>query len=590
METFSPTPRWWTIASRLSLLLLLAVSAAAQDRDRYQPRVPLPPACRPLLPAVPVPVDQGNDDVLVPEIRGIWVIDHPSAVKDPLAAFDGVKIDPAGDLSLAVENAAFPSVLNAYLGQPITTARLHQMAADVVHFYRRCGHPVVDVSLPPGQDITDGMVQVVIREGAVGQVRATGGCWTDTCRLSRQSWLQHRQKIEPPTLASDLQWLNRNPFRDVHAAFAPGAAEGTTDIIFHVHDRRPVRTFVGYEDSGTRITGLERIRAGVVWTNPADHLVSYQYSTDAALSGRLDVHSLEYRIPLFETRDTLSIYGSWGRTDTAFDVGGVRNTRTGDAWQISVRYLHDLFNGAGHNDEFHFGLDVKGADTFAEFGIPSLSETTGADVHIVQLNAGWLSEQQYCDGITRYGVDLFGSPGGLLNNNHARDFKQVRNHTRATYAYARGFREETYHVSPRSELLFRLSGQLSTSRLLPAEQLGFGGYQSVRGYDYRSINGDNGYVMNLEYRTRPIQGCVHNQPSSLTLLAFADLGQHLNWGSNTTLPYDDGDLLAGAGLGLRYTVGSRVDVRCDYGLPLTDVGGVRRNTSGRLHLGATVSF
>lgn len=589
MENFLNTLRPGIVALRLCLLLLMT-TVGAQDRERYQPRAPLPPPCRPVLPAVPIPVDHGTDQVLVPEIRGIWVIDHPSAVRDPLAAFDGIKIDPAGDLSLAVENAAFAEVLRPYVGQPITTSRLHQMATDVIRFYRRCGHPVVDVSMPPGQDITDGMVQVVIREGAVGCVRATGGCWTDAGRLARQSWLRHGQKIEPPTLADDLEWLNRNPFRDVHAVFAPGAVDGSTDIVFQIHDRRPISSFVGYEDSGTHITGRERVKAGFVWTNSADHLVSYQYSADAPLSGRLDVHSLEYRIPFFETRDTLSVYGSWGRTDTTFDTTAGRTTRSGDAWQVSVRYLHDLFRGDGHDDEFHFGLDLKGADTFAEFGIPSLSETPGADIHIVQLNVGWLSEQQYCDGITRYGLDIFGSPGGLLNNNHARDFKQIRNHTRATYAYARGFLEESYGVSARSELLMRLTGQLSTSRLLPTEQLGFGGYQSIRGYDYRSINGDNGYILNLEYRTRPIHGCVHNQPSSLTLLAFADLGQHWNWGSNATLPYDDGDLLAGAGLGLRYTVGSRVDVRCDYGLPLTDVGGVRRNTSGRLHLGATISF
>ena len=569
---------------------LQVTSTCGQDRNRYQPVVPLPEPCQPLLPAVPAPVATGTSDVLVDRLRGIWIVDHPAAVRDPLAAFDGVRMDPAADLSLAVENELFPNVLRPYLGQPITTQQLHQLADEVIAFYRHWGHPVVDVSLPSGQDITDGMIQVVIREGRVGRVLATGGCWTDCCRLQQQTWLRPGQKIEPPCLDEELRWLNRHPFRDVSVAFQPGSVDGTTDLVYHVRDRRPVRGFVGYDDSGTRITGLERVQAGFVWGNAADHLLTYQYSADAGLSGRLDVHSLEYRIPLWETRDMLSIYGSWGRTDTQFDIGGTPTARVGDAWQVSVRYLHELFCGAGHNDELHFGLDVKGADTFAEFGIPSLAAVPGSDVHIVQFNAGWSSEQRYCDGVTRYGVDVFGSPGGLLNNNHARDFKLVRDHTRATYAYARGFWEESYQLDARREFLFRLSGQLSTSRLLPTEQLGFGGYSSIRGYDYRSINADNGYVLNLEHRWCPLQGCHHGQPTSLTMLAFADLGQHLNWGSNAGLPYDDGDLLASVGLGLRYRLGSHVAVRCDYGLPLTDVGGVRRNTSGRLHLGATLAY
>lgn len=586
---------WFATAKRLAvamvcLSLMGPTTSRAQDRRRYQPRLPLPAPCRPLLPAVPRPVSDGTGDILVTSMRGIWVIDRDSRVRDPIAAFDGVRFDPAADLSLAVENPTFRNVLSPYIGHPVTTRRLHQMAQQVIQFYRRNGHPVVDVSFPSGQDITDGIVQIVIQEGKVGQIRVHGGCRTDPCLVRRQSWMKPGQKIEPPHLSQELDWLNRNPFRDVDVSFAPGIAEGTTDLVYHIHDRRPIRGFIGYEDSGTRITGLERLKAGFLWTNSSDHLLSYQYSADAHLSGRLDVHSLEYRIPLFDSRDMLSIYGSWGRTNTAFDIGGVPTTRVGDAWQLSMRYLHDTFNGCCQDDELHFGFDVKGADNFAEFGIPSLAATPGSDVHVVQFNAGWSSEQRFHDGSSRYRIDFFGSPGGLLSNNHARDFKLVRGHTRATYAYVRAAVEETYRVGARSELLWRMTGQLSTSRLLPTEQLNLGGFDSIRGYDYRSINGDNGYVLNLEYRSLPIRQCLHGESTSLTMLAFADVGQHLDWGSNANLPYDDGDLLASVGVGMRYSVGSNVTVRFDYGLPLTDVAGIRRNTSGRIHLGAALAF
>lgn len=43
----------------------------------------------------------------------------------------------------------------------------------------------------------------------------------------------------------------------------------------------------------------------------------------------------------------------------------------------------------------------------------------------------------------------------------------------------------------------RFRGQLASTNLLPSEQMGLGGYNSVRGYLERQVNVDNGLIVNL---------------------------------------------------------------------------------------------
>ena len=45
------------------------------------------------------------------------------------------------------------------------------------------------------------------------------------------------------------------------------------------------------------------------------------------------------------------------------------------------------------------------------------------------------------------------------------------------------------------------SGQLSDSSLFVSEQFSLGGFDTVRGYDYREVSRDEGYLINLELRS-----------------------------------------------------------------------------------------
>ena len=577
------------LASPLLLVVAFSVAAglpaSAQDFDRYRPD-PLPPgAAAPLLSTPADNFVSGSTDVLVGELKGIMILDDESRIQDPIKEFRGVRIDPAAILTVARETA-FQEAVSPYLGQPITIHTLNQMAHGMVLLYRDFQQPVVDVNIPPGQDITDGVVQVVITESRIGSVQFRGNCNFSDCVLQQQSCLRPGQRIFVPCLHDELVWFNRNSFRTVSATLEPGSVAGTTDIVYDVLDERPVRAFVGYTDSGVRRTGLERIVTGFNWGNAfgKDHELSYQYTADAELRGVIGVHSLFYEAAIFENRDSWTMFGTWADIDSP-------SFSQAQGWQLSGRYNHTLHQTTCRDDSMHFGFDVKGTDNDLDFGGTTVVDS---DLHVAQFMAGVSSQQIYSDGQTLYGLDGFFSPGHLLNGNNDGSFSQLRPGAGALYAYARGYVEGQYDVDCRSEFFARATAQFSTYKLLPTEQLGFGGYNSIRGYDMRATNGDSGYIVNLEYRTKPIRTCTNGSNTALTMLAFTDIGQQFNWNEagNGSAPFSD-EILASVGVGLRYVVDRNITFRLDYGLPVTFPQGVEKvaaQRGGRVHLGAIVAF
>ena len=80
----------------------------------------------------------------------------------------------------------------------------------------------------------------------------------------------------PAKLETDLDWANRNPFRQVEAVFGPGKDLGMTDVNIQVTDRKPWQVYAGYANSGTLLTDRNRYYVGASGAPSADVVASYQ--------------------------------------------------------------------------------------------------------------------------------------------------------------------------------------------------------------------------------------------------------------------------------------------------------------------------
>ncbi len=94
-----------------------------------------------------------------------------------------------------------------------------------------------------------------------------GKKWFKDRFIMGQVHLRPGQPLDSGQFNQDLNWLNNNPFRQVSASFKPGPKLGLTDVELQVDDRFPVRPYVGYENTGTRFTGPDRLLGGFNWGN-----------------------------------------------------------------------------------------------------------------------------------------------------------------------------------------------------------------------------------------------------------------------------------------------------------------------------------
>jgi hemolysin activation/secretion protein len=112
-------------------------------------------------------------------------------------------------------------------------------------------------------------------------------------------------------------------------------------------------------------------------------------------------------------------------------------------------------------------------------------------------------------------------------------------------------------------LLVRGDVQIADSSLVPFEQFGIGGQQTVRGYRQDALLADNGVLFSTEFRIPILKA---KGGGLLQLTPFIDIGTGWNNGKSNLTE----DTLIGTGLGLLWQQGS-LSARIDYGIPLISV-------------------
>lgn len=559
-----------------------ASSVQGQDYfDRYAPKIVPNTEGEATLPDEPAEVE-GDTTVLVDELKALVFVDHPDkVVQDELTEAQyprGVHIGSDSRLPL-LRSGAFQRTMTPYLGQPVSLYNLNALVRDIILFYRRNDRPVVDVSIPQ-QNIKGGVIQLVVVEGRVGQVEVRGARWFDPYMLLRQTRSARRSDIRESVLLEDLEWLNRNPFRTLDLELEPGEQFGETDIVFNVNDRFPMRVYTGYEDTGTRQTDLERLLFGFNYGNVLgrDHQLGYQYTASPDFT-TLTAHSAIYSMAM-PSRDLVSIFGTYGEVQS--DVAPFETD--GHAWQVSGRYQYNLCDWRCWERRLIAGIDFKQTNTNLDFGGVSVF---GGNADIAQLILGYQASRTDGYGASSLGAEFVTSPGGFNSNNNDVSFNVIRPGATADYFYTRGFLERQTRLAYGYTFVSRLTGQHAEGNLLPSEQLGFGGYGSVRGYDARLVNGDSGYLGNFELRTSPIMlWGTASQRDELQLLTFYDCGR--SW-LHTLQPGEErGYFLHGAGLGARYAWSDNIQARCDYAWQLNDVPG--DSVHSRVHISAILAY
>lgn len=531
-----------------------------------------------------------QDEYLVNQLLGVVLLPRPGDVRpDGWPGVEGIWHD-FDEFPRSVGLA-----LQQYIGRPVSLGSLDQMVKDVVIAYREGDRPVVDVLLPE-QDITSGVVQLVVIESKLARIRVEG-VDADTEEFLRSSMRARKgEVIRSSDILRDLSWINRSPYRKVDLVYAPGAEFGTTDVILKNYSTKANWFYAGYEDSGTDFLGKDRIITGFNFGDAfgPNRSVSYQFTADLDFE-HVRAHSLVYTHAL-PWRHWITVLASYVEIESdPIPVGGGNFLNSdGSNTQLSARYGIPLDGTETRSREMDFGFDWKSNGNDLEFtDVSNLGnlQLFGTRVEIFQFSLGYKETIQHKRAVSQFDIRGVWSPGDINNHNSTANFQRARALSQSEYFYALASLEHQQRLRDDWSARFKITGQAANENLQASEQLGAGGYDTVRGFDQRVARGDHGFVSTVELYTPELSlGRIfdwENETDSLRFLGFFDAA---NLGNTNLLVGEPSSFQIGSvGLGLRWNYSDWFKFRLDYGYPVYSEN-VIADESGRFHLGATATF
>lgn len=529
------------------------------------------------------------------DLKGIILIGHTNQIMRTSSETDGIffkTIDVPGRPSdLAYE------LKTQFIGNRVDQKMLHQIKETIVHYYRKNGRPIVHVQIPE-QDISSGTIQVLIQESLMGEVHPVGNKHFSNRWFEKRIRQREASPINIQKLNKDLTWINRNSFIEADAIFRPGEKKGTTDIDLVIKDNWPYRFYAGVDNTGIPSTGHNRYYAGTNFGNlwGIGHQFNYQFTT-ATRYDEFWAHTGQYLMPL-PWRHVWQFYGGYSHVEAP--IRAINNPTPfktkGYSWQVSTRYEIPLPALLDFLQEINIGFDFKKTNNNINLDQPGLSSGTefvfGGGANIGQFMLGYNTGYEKINWKFNLTLESYYQPGPMgFGHQSNSDYNQLREFAKNDYFYFRGqflpiFRFPVVGIY----WYLNLRGQYATQNLLSSEQMTVGGYDTVRGYDERQLNGDSAILFSTELRS-PIWSFIRihkKDRDAFQLLGFYDYG--IAYVHKPTAGEPRHQYIQSIGPGARYTINKYLTARIDLGFQLKKLADVKSHHHHKWHFAVTGSY
>ncbi|MDM0074835.1 ShlB/FhaC/HecB family hemolysin secretion/activation protein [Variovorax sp. J2P1-59] len=446
-------------------------------------------------------------------------------------SFEIKRIRVDGDSLL--DAAHIDALLAPFIGANKTLIDVQAAREALLAEYARRGWGAVEV-LVPEQEVRDGEVVVRVIEARVSQVRVTGNEHFDTANIRRSlPAVQEGQAPNTRALAAQLRLANTNPLKQTTAVLQPGAEAGSVDVEARVSDQRPYRFSIGLDNTGNPETGNLRLGLGFQHANVfgLDHVLSLQYVTapyDDDNTHRLSaipgddvrIWGAAYRIPLPALGDSIEFTAGYANVNSGV-VQGIFNV-TGAGRIYGARYNFGLQGTPWLEHQLSLGIEKRDYDNRV-FAVGSGVELV-PDYSLQPIGVTYSGLLRAPQGEGSFSAGLVRNlPGGSQGDQAA--FDAVRRGAEADYTLLRASASYTHALPSDFQARVRFAGQYTSDVLLPGEQFGIGGMDSLRGLYERQLLADKGYSGSLEFYS-PDLGRYTGQPDlRLRFLAFVDFAK-----------------------------------------------------------------
>jgi len=449
--------------------------------------------------------------------------------------------------------------------------------------YTSRGYNAVRVSVPE-QDIRSGQVRLRVVEARIRRVRVQGNRFFDEKNL-RAGLPSLKEGTSPNTrtIGQDAQLVNENPAKQVSVALQASDDPGQLDATVRVTDEKPSKVSVFADNTGTPKTGNSR--TGLSYQNAnlfnGDDVINAQYLTSPGHASDVKVFGAGYRVPVYKLSGVVDILAGYssvnsGTVQDLFNVSG-KGTVAG------LRYTQLLGRIDSYEHRIAFGLDYR-----AYKNSVILVGTTESLVPDITVRPASLT---YSGRSSQVGRDLsfnlsysHNVPGGDKGDQAAFDEPGQRSGASAKYSIWRAGAALSQLLPSDFILRAAANAQQTKDLLVPGEQFGMGGADSVRGYYERETASDVGRRFSLEGYS-PDFGSRIGSTWRARALVFYDAAR----GHDNVPERGPENKLGSFGLGLRANQGKAFAFRLDVARVTRDAG-TRLNGEYRAHAAVAYSF
>ncbi len=454
------------------------------------------------------------------------------------------------------------SVLAPFTNRSLSFAELLQARSAIIQLYIEQGYITSGALLLP-QTLRGGVVRIQVVEGELAAINVNG-----TRRLKPEyvrARLSSSKPVNQKRLLEALQLLQLNPLiANISAELTVGTRPETSVLEVEVKEAKTFSSQLVADNARSPSVGSFRRRAQITEANLlglGDGLSLAYSNTDG--SNGVDA---SYTLPINSRNGTLNLAYGTTKSDVIerpfneLDISG-------DSRYYQLTLRQPLSQTP--SQEFAIGLSAVRSESdisssvLEDFGVPPSELSPGADeegrtrISAVQFFQDWTSRssREVIAARSQFSLGV-----GALDATVNEDAPDSR------FFSWRGQAQWVRLLAPETLLLLRADVQLSPDQLVPLEQFGLGGIDSVRGYRQDVLLTDNGAFVSAEVRL-PIYRSRRRQ-TILQFTPFIDAGTA--WGSSGQNNLDTNTLVS-VGAGLRLQLSDRFTARLDWGIPLVEI-------------------
>ena len=493
--------------------------------------------------------------------------------KDPDQQITVLKVLVSGSTILTPQE--IKTLVEPLEGRLVTVLKLRQIADKITEIYLDRGY-VTSRAILPSQNIGDGIVEIKVIEGILGEIQIEGTKRLHNSYIESRIRLGERKPLDSARLEKKLRLLRGNPlFENLEASLRQSEIDGESILIIRVTEKKPLELSMSVDNYSSPSVGSERTGWTALHRNLTGRgdLFVASYNTTRLFDDESDVFDFIYNLPINAMNGTLQarVAPNSNRIGQEF-LKDFKITGTTDVYEFS--YRQPILRNPQQEFALSLGLSYQRTKNFFNnklfnFADPNNTEDDGINsTTVIRLGQDYVRRDPLGAWALR---SQFNIGTGLFDATVRKD-PQPDGH----FLSWLGQVQRVQRLSNNHLLIVQGDLQLSSTGMLPYQQFIIGGGLSLRGYGQNVRSGDSGLRFSIEDRIT-----VYRDEFGMPLIQFTpfiDIGAVWNDGSNPnneSLP--DERFLAGAGIGLIWQILPQVDLRLDYGLPLIHLDDRRNN-------------